>query len=165
MPGRRSDAEGLARPRAALQRYLRGGARSCQEAAAYLRRFELTPGAAQRLLQECEALNLLDDCAAARLWAEQWSRRAYAWRAITAKLAARGFGDRALSSAEQHAGPDHDATRARAFAAAWRRRRHGRRGAPAALARALAARGFDAELIERLATDAAGPSVESERVP
>lgn len=165
MPSRRQAPGGLAQSRAALQRYIRRRVRSRQEAAAYLRRFELTPSAAQRLLQECERLNLLDDGAAARLWAEQWSRRNFAWRAIAARLAAKGFGDRALAAAERQVGPQQDAARARAFAAAWARRRAGLGPtAKVALARALAARGFDAELIERIATEASALSVESEPV-
>ena len=96
------------------------------------------------------ALGLLDDRAAARLWADHWARQGYAAAAIYEKLSRKGFSN-ALSrfTLNQFDPSADDESRARTWLA--RRTRSGTASpAPSRLARALASRGFDAELIERL---------------
>ena len=132
----------------ALTRYARTGVRSRQQLLSYLSRGGVPPRTAVRLLAECEALGLVDDAAGARLWAEQWARRGYGWAAIRAKLEARGFGPRAIEQAAARSGlAAEDEARARVFLAGRQRSRSTARDR---LARSLAARGFEPDLIERL---------------
>ncbi|MBI2104209.1 MAG: RecX family transcriptional regulator [Candidatus Omnitrophica bacterium] len=149
---------------AALPRYLRTRVRSAREAADYLIRRGVPPQAALRAVADCRARGLLDDRACARLWAEQWARRGYAASAIRLKLAARGLPDEVIADATRAYGaPADEEARARLAAAAARRRGARQAGLPAApkkdltraaqagrLARGLAARGFEADLIERI---------------
>ena len=126
---------------------------------AYLRRQGISVRAAARAVRAYQAQGLLDDQAAARLWADHWARQGYAAAAIRAKLEARGFSARAIGDAAARSGlAAEDESRARAVIAA--RRRTGR-GDRARLARVLGSRGFDPDLIERLLNDAAGHSVSS----
>ena len=137
---RRSDA-----PEPALRRALQYAQRrvcSGQELLAYLARRGVAATAARR------AYGLVDDRACARLWADEWARQGYAWSAIRERLSARGLPADAVSAAARIVGgPSGDAARAQRLVARVRKRRP---GAPARLARQLAARGFDAELIERV---------------
>src|SRR3989338_4192951 len=143
---RRSDA-----PEPALRRALQYAQRrvcSEQELLAYLARRGVAATAARRALRACRAHGLVDDRACARLWADEWARQGYAWSAIRERLSARGLPAEAISAAARTVGgPSGDAARAQRLVARVRKRRP---GAPARLARQLAARGFDAELIERV---------------
>jgi SOS response regulatory protein OraA/RecX len=110
---------------------------------------------AEQAVAICQARGLLDDAACARLWAETWARRGYAWSAIRAKLSEKGLGAAAIARAagwvQASAG---DAARAREVAERLWRRQTGSRRRPA-VARALAGRGFDPDLIEQI-LDASG---------
>ncbi len=151
--------QGTAGLPAGLHRYARTGVRSCQQLLTYLSRGGVPPRTASRLVAECEARGLVDDSAGVRLWADHWARRGYGWVVIRARLEARGFGARAIADAADRSGlPKDDEARARAVIAA--RRRSGRDDL-GRLARVLAARGFDQDLIERLFNDATGHSVSS----
>ncbi len=131
-----------------LPRYLRTRVHSAREAADYLRRRGVPPQAALRAVAECRARGLLDDRACARLWAGHWARQGYAASAIRLKLVAKGLADEVISEAARAYGaPAEEEARARLVAEAARRR--GARQADR-LARALAARGFEADLIERV---------------
>jgi SOS response regulatory protein OraA/RecX len=140
-----------------LARYARAGVRSRQQVLAHLRRSGVSPREALRLVHACEARGVVDDEAAARLWADHWARRGYAWAAIRAKLEARGFGARAIEAAAARSGlAAEDELRARQLLAEHLRRGRGDR---ARLARTLASRGFDPDLIDRLLDEAAGHPV------
>ena len=130
--------------------------RSNEEVCAHLRRRGVSPRRAARALAACRARGLVDDRACARLWAEHWARQGYAWAAIRLKLSAKGLTDDAIRVAEQSMGraPD-DAARARQVVV-QRARRAGSRGR-LGLARALASRGFDADVIDRILTESLGP--------
>ena len=135
---------------AAIPRFLRSRVRSTEEVRVYLSRRGVPAGRAAALLKAYRGLGLLDDRLAARLWADHWARQGYAAAAIDVKLSQKGFSDARIRSImrSQHP-PADDEARARAWLA-----RHARSGAASSarprLARALASRGFDAELIKRL---------------
>ena len=115
-----------------------------------LRRQGVPARAAARAVHTFKAQGLLDDRAAARLWAEQWARQGYAASAIRLKLSEKGFSDGLVAEIiTRYHPPADDEARARHLMA---RRAHPRtsRAPRVRLARALASRGFDAELIERL---------------
>ena len=133
-----------------ISRYVRSGVRSTQEVVTYLRRHGVPPTHAARLVTEYRAKGLLDDRASARLWAEHWARRGYATAAIRVKLSAKGFDEHVINSTiHQRYPPSDDEERARAVVA-QRVRRTAVRPARARLARTLASRGFDSDVIERI---------------
>ena len=188
---------------AAVSRYVRSGVRSTHEALQYLRRRGVPVRRAVAVVSACQAQGLLDDRAAARLWANHWARQGYAAAAIRLKLADKAFDERDIFEAIR---PLRAATaeeeRARLVLARDARRRT--RGAPRAepvgrnpashrvpcsargerahgqpvpsrvegrpwreskgrpsrahLARALASRGFDPDLIDRLLAESFGPA-------
>ena len=136
--------------RAAVPPFLRSRVRSTAEVRAHLLRRGDSPRQVAVQLTQYRVLGLLDDRAAARLWADHWARQGYAAAAIRLKLAQKGFPDALIGSIlNQDYPPADDEARASAWLA---RRARSRAAHPARsrLARALASRGFDAELIERL---------------
>ena len=140
----------------AALRYARTGVRSTRDVLAYLERRGASPRIAARILTQCRTLGLIDDRAAARLWAGQWARRGYAASAIRLKLQAKGFETRVSDQAAARAGPasDDDETRARLLVSSSLRRHGAGLGRSQRLARVLASRGFEPELIERLLAEA-----------
>ena len=142
---------------AAVARYSRTGVRSRCEAAAFLRRRGASAGLAAQVLAECRRCGLVDDRACAQLWADHWARRGYAWSAIRLKLADKGLDEEAIARAGQRAGmASDDGARARQLVASRARTGSGARQR-VRLARALAARGYDAELIEQVLDESLGP--------
>jgi len=138
---------------AGVLRYARVGVRSTHDVLAYLKRRGASSEIAARILADCRTLGLLDDRAAARLWAEQWARRGYASAAIRLKLQAKGFDAQASDEAVVRAGSaSDDETRARLIVTSYLQRQTVRPGRSQRLARVLAARGFNQELIERVLT-------------
>ena len=138
---------------AAVPPFLRSRVRSIAEVRARLLRRGDSPRQVAAQLRQYRVLGLLDDGAAARLWADHWARQGYAAAAIRLKLAQKGFPDALVGSIlNQDYPPADDEARARTWLA---RRARSRAAHPARsrLARALASRGFDAELIERLLGD------------
>ena len=132
----------------ALPRYLRTKVRSTREAVGYLRRRGVPPQQASRAVAECRTRGLLDDRACARLWADHWARGGYAASAIRLKLAAKGLPDGVIEDVTRPYGaPAEEEARARRVVDASRRRGTRQAGR---LARRLAARGFEADLIERI---------------
>ena len=132
-------------------RYARVGVRSTRDVLTYLERRGASPQTAARILADCRARGFLDDGTAARLWAEQWARRGYASSAIRVKLQAKGFEARISDEAADRVGtPQADEARARLLVASSLRRQAARQGRLARLARMLASRGFDSDLIERV---------------
>ena len=142
---------------AAALRYTRAGVRSTQEVLNYLHRRGVAPRLARRVIGEARARGVLDDHACARLWAEHWARRGYAWSAIRLRLCAKGLDEDAIEQAanQQERASDDDA-RARLVVA--RQRRHG--AGPrqrSRLARTLTARGFDTDLIQQVLDESFSP--------
>ena len=134
---------------AAVIRYLGRGVRSRKGALAYLRQRGASPSLAAQLVEECSARRLLDDRACAALWAEHWARRGYAWMAIRQKLIDKGLDAEAIESAAQRLGTVADEReRARSVVAEHALRSSGRQRAR--LARTLASRGFDPDLIDQI---------------
>jgi len=139
---------------AALSRYLRSGIRSTHEVQRYLRRRGVSPQAASRVVVAYQRRGLLDDGACARLWAEHWARRGYAWAAIRLKLSEKGLDGHAIEQAATRLGmASTDDARARLVVAQRARSGDGRQQR-VRLARTLASRGFDQDLIERILGDA-----------
>lgn len=133
-----------------VRQYLRYGTRSTAQLRAYLRTRGLAQPQIDAVVAECLRRRLLDDRASARLCTEHWARQGYATAAIRLKLAAKGFDDGLLQRVvSQYASERDDEARARQFLAGHLRGQPDRR-APARLARTLASRGFDSELIERV---------------
>lgn len=152
----------LSRARILVGRYARGRVRSIREVLAYLRRRGVPSATAARVIVECRARGMLDDETCARLWADHWARRGYAWQAIHAKLTAKGLDEQAIGRVARRFGTavDDEAARARRVATAYLRRHHAT-GTTQRLARTLSSRGFDSEVIERVLTESIGsPSSE-----
>ncbi|MBI4342813.1 MAG: RecX family transcriptional regulator [Candidatus Omnitrophica bacterium] len=148
-----SKPEAKASFRAAVPRFLRSRVRSTREVLQALRRQGVSARAAARAVQAYQAQGLLDDRAAARLWADHWARQGYAAAAIRLKLSEKGFSDARIQTVTTRYYPSaDDEARARTWLA-QRSRSRAPRTPRARLARALASRGFDAELIERLLGD------------
>jgi SOS response regulatory protein OraA/RecX len=129
-------------------RYARGRVRSAHEVLAYLKRHQVSPRLLAHIVATCRAQGLVNDAACARLWAEEWARRGWAWGAIRGKLEAKGLPEEAIGTAEaQLGGEGGDRGRAQELI-----EQHGSAHpeARARIARRLASRGFDPELIERL---------------
>lgn len=141
---------GEPRIKAALRRFARAGVRSRQEALDYLARHGCAPTQAAAWVRECQQLGQLDDRAAARLCAGHWARRDYADSAIRSKLLAKGFHEIQIHDSIAALQPDADDDARARRALARTLRRSGGRHSPARLASALASRGFDSELIERI---------------
>ena len=146
-----------ARALAVASRYTRGRVRSSSEVRTYLRRGGLSAEQAAAMVAVCQRRGWVDDRVCARLWADHWARRGYAWTAIRRKLAAKGLDEPTIDEAgralDRAAG---DAQRARALVQqrgmlsgrGIRRRFGGRPQELGRLARALAARGYADELID-----------------
>ncbi len=149
-------------------RYLRTGVRSTRDALQYLSRRGLSLQRATGLVATFQAQGLLDDRAAARLWAEHWARQHYADSAIRLKLLAKGFDEPlARNTIARLLCDANDEERARRLLAQHLRPARGRGRVLSRLARLLASRGFDSELIERVLRIsrnlAASDSVNAER--
>ncbi|MBI3320580.1 MAG: RecX family transcriptional regulator, partial [Candidatus Omnitrophica bacterium] len=119
----------------------------------YLRRRGASSRHTARVVREGCAQGWLDDRVSARLWGEQWARLGYATSAIRSRLSAKGFDEDLIQETLQRYCPaSEDEERARLVMA--RRARHpATRLARARLARTLASRGFDSDLIERILND------------
>ncbi len=140
-----------ARALTAATRWLNTRVHSTHEARAYLTGRRVRPGIITRVLTACRQRGLLDDRACARLWADHWAGRGYAWAAIRQRLAAKGLSDAAINAAAPRGIAASDEALARQATAAWLQRHTSHH--PDRLSRLLAARGFDGELIERIATE------------
>ncbi len=132
--------------RAAL-RYAGRGVHSAHEVEAFLARRGARPEQIDAALATCRGRGLVNDAAAARLWAEHWAGQGWAWAAIETKLDGRGF--RVETIRALRAG--YPALADDAARAAWVMAKV--RGRSAA-ARQLAAHGFDADTIAATVGDA-----------
>lgn len=144
-----SDPRGIL---AGTLRYAQAAVRSTHEVRSYLRRRGVPQAVTARIIAECQARGVLDDRLSAALWAEQWSRRGYAWAAIRVKLNAKGFDEQTIHTiGKTKACASHEEARARLVV----QRARGRPGPRARmrLARRLASRGFDPDVIEQLLGD------------
>ena len=166
--GERAAASRTTRVLAALPRYLRTGVRSTRDVRSYLGRRGVSAGRAARLVAGYRARGWLDDRAAARLWADHWAREGYAASLIRAKLSAKGFSEDVIDeTATRCCPPTDDQARARLLVATYLQRHAPPRRvrslpAPAEgrqagrLARTLASRGFDSDLIEQVLNESLG---------
>ena len=137
-----------ARAWALATRYTQARVRSSHDVLTYLQRHDVPRSLGARTVAACQAQGLIDDHACAQLWAEHWARQGWAWVAIREKLLAKGLPAQAIEAASERLGGEAaERLRAQQFVeqrgsiSSHQRRR---------TARALAARGFDAELIEQL---------------
>ncbi len=145
---------------AVATRYTQRGVRSTQDVLAHLRRAGASAGTAARVVVECRSRGIVDDRACAQLWADHWARRDYAWSAIRLKLSEKGLDAQTIDTAAHKLGnASQDEARAR-HAVTDAQRRSSSRSTPHQadrLARTLASRGFDSDLIERILNDTFGP--------
>jgi len=133
---------------AAAIRYTRAHVHSRQEVLQYLKRLGVSDGVGREVVAECADRGLVDDRACARLWAEHWAKLGYAQAAIHQRLTEKALHATAIEHAINLVTRDSDdEARARVVVA-----RHLSRGRPprSRLARALASRGFDPDVIERV---------------
>jgi SOS response regulatory protein OraA/RecX len=138
-------------------RYARKVVRSTHDVRAYLTRRAIPRRLADAVIARCQSLGVLDDRAAARLWADHWSRQGYAWSAIRLKLTQRGFEDRVIQElASSDASVSHETARARAVVAAALHKNPSHPHPRGRTARLLAARGFDADVIDRVLVETFG---------
>ena len=145
---------------AAALRYAQSGVHSAEEVRAYLRRRGVASTAIARIVAACREQGSVDDRACARLWAEHWARRGYAGAAIARRLSAKGLDAHTIDVELNYlARGSPDDARARLLADSYLRRHSGspqrERSLPAPrragrLARTLASRGFDSDVIERV---------------
>ena len=144
---------------AQVARNIRARVHSTEEVRRVLRARRVRPVVIGQVVREWQARGWLDDRACARLWAEHWARRGYAWRAIRARLAAKGLDDAASGHAAQalSLASDDEARAQRLVASRLGRGRvaTGRVSILSArrkrgLARTLAGRGFDPQIIVRV---------------
>ena len=141
----------------AALRYAGCHTRSILEVRTYLARRGASAEETSCAIAECQARNLLDDRACARLWADHWARQGYAWAAIHAKLTARGLDAVARDAAIPADAAADDAARARTLIGS--RRAQGDTGrARVRAARRLAGKGFDPDLIAQLLEESFGSS-------
>ena len=136
------------RARALATRYTQARVRSSHDVLTYLQRHDVPRSLGARTVAACQAHGLIDDHACARLWAEHWARSGWAWVVIREKLLAKGLPAQAIEAAAERVGDKMaESLRARqlieqrGLAGPHQRRR---------MARTLAARGFETELIEQL---------------
>ena len=151
----------VTRALATARRYVRASVRSRHEVTIYLHRRGVSPEIASRAVAMLGTQDVLNDGVCARLWAEQWARRGYASAAIRLKLAAKGLDEETITQTlTQRRISVDDAARARALAA-----RATRAGAHhlerTRVARRLASRGFDPDLIEQILNESFDPLVSS----
>jgi SOS response regulatory protein OraA/RecX len=136
--------------------------RSRQEVRTFLALRGASADAIGRLLNVCEERGLLNDRACARLWAGQWARRGYAASVIHQRLHEKAIDAETIADAiKTIARASDDAARARLLVA----RHLGRRGSPprSRLARTLASRGFDPDVIEQVLHESFGTSSDEQR--
>ena len=146
-----------ARALALALRYVRAGVHSRHEVRTYLHRRGVAVETGSRAIAGLCARGLLDDRACARLWADQWARRGYASASIRIKLVAKGLDEETINHAiTQLRIFLDDEARARELAARSARPRAGRRERTR-VARRLASRGFDSDLIEQVLNESFGP--------
>lgn len=135
-------------------RYASTGVRSRQDVRAYLERRGAPRQTITRVLDTCSARGLLDDRACARLWAEHWARRGYASTAISQRLTEKALDAAAIEHAvHAMARTSDDEARAKAVVAGHLGRRTVQ-PSRSRLARTLASRGFDPDVIERVLCEA-----------
>ena len=130
---------------ALARRYLRYGTRSTAQLRAYLDARHLPPSLRDALIAQCMREGLLDDAACTKLWATQLRERGYALGAIREQLLEKGLPLDRIESAL--AALRVEADDAQVAAALVRARRSSQ---PQRLARWLAARGFDEDVIAEL---------------
>ncbi len=135
------------------RRYLRFGTRSRAQLRTYLSNRHAPEAVIADIVEACSREGRIDDRVAAKLWVETLANRGYALSAIRIQLSDRGFDDHAIEQAlNALRAREDDEQRARTMAAAFLKTSSGSasRGRRASVARRLARRGFDPELIDRL---------------
>ncbi len=140
------------------RQYLRFGTHSTSELRAYLRRHIVAERLIEPLIAEGTRSGWLDDRACTKLWALTLAERGYAWDAIREQLLTKGLDatllERVLTSLRH---VEDDAARARLVVASrLRGRAQPDRRLRTRLARLLAQRGFDPDLIEQVLHESCG---------
>ena len=142
---------------AQLLRYLSSGVKTVSDAAGFLARRGMSGPEIAEAIRVCQRRGLLNDAASAQLWADHWARQGYARAAIARKLHDKGLDDARRTEALDRLDREQtDRDRARQLAVTAR----GHAAHPQVrvrVARRLAARGFDAELITQVITELLGP--------
>ena len=133
-------------------RFSKSRVRSRQELEARLKLAQVSSRVASKIVNECQAAGLVDDEACAQLWAGHWARRGFAWGVIRQRLADKGLAASAIEQAGAAigVGSHADEARAREMAAGC----HADAKGMQRLARRLSARGFEAEVIEKVLSGA-----------
>lgn len=156
-------ADEAQRARTLARRYLRTGLRSVRQLHDYLRTHEVSEHTTRTILARCARAGQLDDKACAKLWATHLADQGYAWASIREQLQLKGLDGRLAGGVvDRLQSHDPDERRARLLvqerlarhAAASRADRFRGR-----LARLLARRGFDPDLIGRVLADSLNPIV------
>ncbi len=140
----------------AARRYLRFGTRSRAQVRDYLIDRKAPEPVVADVLAACAREGLIDDRVAAKLWAETLRQRGYALSAIHLQLQERGFDDSTIEQALNALRVrEDDEQRARMVVAQilTKTSSGSARGRRASVARRLARRGFDPELIDRLLSE------------
>ncbi len=137
------------------RRYLRQGTRSTAQFRAYLEARHVSPSLAEALIVQCTREGWLDDAACTKLWARTLRERGYALAAIRAQLLAKGLADgvieRVLTSLRAEA--DDGRLAAEIAQKQMRTRASTVVSSPQRLARWLAQRGFDEDVIADVISD------------
>jgi SOS response regulatory protein OraA/RecX len=130
-----------------LRSFARRGVRTSVEARNFLDRAGVPLTQADQLITALKSEGLLDDAACAKLWADHWARAGWAAWAIREKIFQKGLGQPDIELAlEALSLKEGDEARAREWVAS---RKH-KTASRTARCRALAARGFEPELIRRV---------------
>lgn len=130
--------------------YVQRGVRSTRDVTAYLTRLGLNSQQAQSIVEKFVQKGLVNNRACARLWADHFARKGFAWPLIRLKLSEKGLDDQAIDAANERGSLSAtDRQRALGLIAQWRSKRSALSG-KVALARRLASYGFEEELINEL---------------
>ena len=153
------EQHGAHRALTVAKRYVRFGNRSTAELRAYLQERRVAERLIPAVIEEATRRGLLDDEACAKLCAGVLNQQGYAWAAVHEQLRAKGFTDEVVERILKPLQADaDDATRARALVRSHLRDPSPRRRAW--LARWLARRGFDPELIDEILAESCEPTSE-----
>lgn len=162
MSSSKSPADDARRAIQSAHRYLRFGIRCSHELRTHLQTAGIPVRTVASVLAACARQGLVDDRACAKLWATRLADRGYAWAAVREQLLEKGLGSRVIAEVlAPLAAREPDASRARLLLEremGQARPTHGSAShLHARLARLLARRGFDPDLIDQVLADFSEP--------
>jgi regulatory protein len=143
----------MRRALALTRRYLRYGTRSTAQCHAYLAARSIDSSLVTSLIARCTQEGWLDDAACARLWAGTLRERGYALSAIHTQLQEQGLADAVIAPALDRLRKEADDARWAAELVRRKRLARGPQARPQQVARWLAQRGFDEEMIAEVVSD------------